>query len=269
MNYEQVKKRLGKILGSSAVLKKSFYRLLNILLLRAWYIKKELRFFRGINKNKKNLSVLDAGCGFGLYSYYMARKNPKWTIESIDINENEINDCKKFFDKTGYKNVTCKTADLINFSNPSAYDLVLSVDVMEHIENDIKVFENFYKSLKNNGMLLISTPSDLGGSDVTGENQSSFIEEHVRDGYNKEDILNKLKYAGFKNIEAYYTYGKYGSISWRLSIKYPLLLGKHKWMLPLLFFYYIIVMPFCLLLNFADTKAKNKKGTGLIVKAYK
>ena len=46
------------------------------------------------------------------------------------------------------------------------YNIILSVDVMEHIEEDVLVFQNFYKSLKNNGVLLISTPSDKGGSDV-------------------------------------------------------------------------------------------------------
>jgi 2-polyprenyl-3-methyl-5-hydroxy-6-metoxy-1,4-benzoquinol methylase len=33
-----------------------------------------------------------------------------------------------------------------------------SVDVMEHIEEDVEVFKNFYQSLKDGGVLLISTP---------------------------------------------------------------------------------------------------------------
>lgn len=44
-------------------------------------------------------------------------------------------------------------------------------------------------------MLLISTPSDQGGSDVSGDGEASFIEEHVRDGYNINDIQDKLKLA--------------------------------------------------------------------------
>ncbi len=269
MHYEPVKKKLGKFFGSSVFMRKVFYRLLNILLLRAWYIHKELNCFRKKHKNRGNISVLDAGSGFGQYSYYLAKKNPQWNIDSVDIKTGEINDCKIFFKKTGLKNVIPIAADLTSYSNNSKYDLVLSIDVMEHIENDKLVFHNFYNSMKENGMLLISTPSVLVDSGATGKNRGSFTEEHVRDGYSKENIASKLKEAGFNDIDTYYTYGKYGNIAWRLSIKYPLLLGKNKWMLPLLFFYYIIVMPFCLLLNFADTKINNKKGTGLIVKAYK
>ncbi len=59
---------------------------------------------------------------------------------------------------------------------------------MEHIEDDLKVFGNFYNSLKDNGILLISTPSDRGGSDVHNEKEESFIDEHVRDGYSINDI---------------------------------------------------------------------------------
>ncbi len=269
MHYERIKERLGKVFGTSVLLRKFFYRLLNILLLRTWHIHKEIKNFRRKYKHVENISILDAGSGFGQYTYYLAKKNPNWQIESIDINDSEIKACNDFFEKAGLKNISCKVADLTNFSNPEKYDMILSVDVMEHIENDQAVFYNFFESLKKNGMLIISTPSDIGGSDVTNDKKESFIDEHVRDGYSKNDIFLKLKKVGFKNLDIYYTYGKYGKLSWRLSMKYPLFLIKHKWMLPVLFFYYIIVMPFCLLLNFADTRINNKKGTGLIVKAYK
>ena len=38
---------------------------------------------------------------------------------------------------------------------------MLAVDVMEHFENDVKVFENFHRAMKKGGMLIISTPSNL------------------------------------------------------------------------------------------------------------
>ncbi len=269
MHYDPVKKRLGKFFGSSPFMRKVFYRLLNILLLRTWHIHKELRKFRKKYKNSINVSILDAGCGFGQYSYYIAKKNPQWNIVSVDVNSDEINKCKTFFNKTGLKNVSPVVADLTSYINHNKYDLILSIDVMEHIENDKLVLRNFYDSLKENGMLLISTPADSSGCNPVNKGRNSFVDEHVRNGYTPEDISSKLTEAGFKNIDIYYTYGKYGSIAWRLSIKYPLLMAKCKWILLFLFFYYMIVMPFCLLLNFADTKIKNKKGTGLIVKAYK
>ena len=142
---------------------------------------------------------------------------------------------------------------------------------MEHILDDEKVFANFYDSLTNNGMLLISTPSDQGGSDVhEHEEESSFIDEHVRDGYNINEIQAKLRKAGFSKTEARYTYGKPGQTGWRLSMKYPILLLNTSKLFFIIFpFYYLLAFPIALVFNCLDLRLDHKTGTGLIVKAWK
>ncbi len=120
MKYELVKKNLGSIIGTSVFLRKLFYRLLNILLLRAWYINKELKYFRKKCKDIDNITVLDAGSGFGQCSYYIAKNNPSWKIDSIDINTKEVNDNINFFKKDGITNASFKVADLAFFSKPLA-----------------------------------------------------------------------------------------------------------------------------------------------------
>ena len=144
---------------------------------------------------------------------------------------------------------------------------------MEHILEDELVFQNFSKSLQPGGILLISTPSDQGGSDTDHHDEEGlhgFIEEHVRDGYNMEDIRKKLLTAGFSRVETSYTYGKYGSVAWKLSMKVPIqLLGVSKLFYLILPLYYLIVFPFCALLNWVDVNRTNKCGTGLLVKAVK
>jgi hypothetical protein len=141
---------------------------------------------------------------------------------------------------------------------------------MEHIEEDVLVFKNFYKSLQDNGILLISTPSDKGGSDVHSDTQESFIDEHVRDGYSIKDLTEKLTLAGFRNIEAVYTYGKPGNISWRLSMKYPIrMLNVSYLFFIILPFYYLIFFPVSIILNILDLHLIHKSGTGLLVTARK
>jgi hypothetical protein len=141
---------------------------------------------------------------------------------------------------------------------------------MEHIEEDIHVFQNFYKSLKNNGILLISTPSDKGGSDVHCEQEESFIDEHVRDGYSIAEITEKLTLAGFRTVKADYTYGKPGNISWRLSMKYPIKLLNISYLFFILLpFYYLIFFPLSIILNIFDLCLTHKSGTGLLVTARK
>lgn len=141
---------------------------------------------------------------------------------------------------------------------------------MEHILEDIQVFRNFHDSLKSGGMVLISTPSDQGGSDVHEHDHESFIDEHVRDGYNINEIQEKLKMAGFSRTEAKYNYGIPGKIAWKLSMKYPIImLNASKLFFVVLPFYYLVTFPFSMILNYLDLQLTHKLGTGLIVKAWK
>jgi 2-polyprenyl-3-methyl-5-hydroxy-6-metoxy-1,4-benzoquinol methylase len=269
MQYEPIKRSLGRFFSRSPFMRKTLYLLLDLLLLRTWHVKKALR--KVIRLYPHDASVLDAGSGFGQYTWRMSRMNNMWRIKAIDINKEQIDDCNLFFRKAGLSDrIIFNTYDLTTLNDPAEYDFILSVDVMEHIEKDILVFQNFYKSLKNNGILLISTPSDKGGSDVHDDHNQSFIDEHVRDGYSISDITEKLSAAGFSNIEARYTYGKPGNISWRLSMKYPVkMLNISYFFFMLLPFYYLIIFPVSIILNIFDLYLTHKTGTGLLVTAGK
>ena len=250
-------------------MRKLLYFSLDILLLRTWHIRKALRAIR--NELPDNANILDAGSGLGQYAWRMSRMNRKWTITGVDIDKEQVEDCTEFFRKAGLSGrVSFNVADLTTFAEPGKYDLILSVDVMEHISDDESVFRNFHLSLADNGILLISTPSDMGGSGVNSHDEESFIGEHVRNGYGINDITVKLRAAGFRNIDIKYTYGTPGNISWLLSMKYPVrMLNRSSLFAIILPFYYLIVFPLALILNFFDLRLIHKKGSGLIVKAGK
>jgi SAM-dependent methyltransferase len=269
MQYEPLKRSLGRLLAGSLFMRKAFYFLLDLLLLRTWHVKKALR--KIARQFPDDASALDAGSGFGQYTWSMSRMNPRWNIKALDINSEQIEDCNRFFGKTGLSGrVTFNTGDITALSDFNSYNIILSVDVMEHIEQDVLVFKNFYNSLKDNGILLISTPSDKGGSDVHNNNEESFIDEHVRAGYGIKDITEKLFLSGFRNIEAKYTYGKPGNISWRFSMKYPVkMLNVSYFFFIILPFYYIIISPVSIILNIFDLLLTHETGTGLLVTARK
>ena len=269
MQYDPIKRVLGTLFNKTPFTRKIFYKLLDLLLLRTWHVKKELRGFR--KNNAGNLNVLDAGSGYGQYSFFMSGLSAAWNIKAVDIKKEQVDDCNRFFKRIKRDNrVVFEMADLVKFIEKEKYSLILSVDVMEHIEDDEIVFGNFFNSLKPGGMLLISTPSDKGGSDVFHHHSNSFIEEHVRDGYGVNEIKTKLGKAGFTQINTRYTYGKPGQLSWKLSMKYPiLLLNLSKFFYVFLPFYYMLTFPVSLLLNILDVNKIYKTGTGLVVKALK
>jgi cyclopropane fatty-acyl-phospholipid synthase-like methyltransferase len=220
---------------------------------------------------KANVKILDAGCGFGQYSWQIQKMNKNCNIKGIDIDAEHIKECESFFTKAGLSNrVSFQVADLAVLNDADCYDIILSIDVMEHINDDLKVFQNFYNALNNNGILIVSTPSDKGGSDAHDENDNSFIEEHVRNGYSPEDISKKLSIAGFSNINVAYTYGRAGAISWLLSMKYPIkMLNTSYFFFIILPFWYLIFLPVSLILNCIDVNFTHKTGTGLLVTAKK
>jgi len=269
MDYDPVKEPLGRLFNRHRLLRRLFYLLLNILLLRSWHVRKALKHLA--QRLPSPASILDAGMGFGQYSWWMARRFTGWKITAADIKNEQVTDCNRFFTAAGVaESVQAIEADLVTWKGSGSYDLILCVDVMEHIEEDRTVFASFFTMMNPGGYLVISTPSDMGGSDVHSADDSSFIGEHVRDGYGREEITEKLTGAGFNSVSVEYTYGTPGSIAWRLSMKYPVsMLSASKLFYILLPFYYLAVMPFVLLLNTADLCVRHKEGTGLLVIARK
>lgn len=269
MNYDPIKDRLGAIFNLSPVLQRLFYRLLGLFFLRSWYVKREVRAL--MQATGGNAHVLDAGTGFGQYTWWILRRWDRAKVLAVDVKEDYLAAFDNFLRSQGMSGrVQLQVCDLTQTTFDPDIDLILSVDVMEHIEDDRAVFRNFERSLKPGGFVLINTPSDLGGSDVGSGNEESFIGEHVRDGYNRAELEQKLRDAGLNPVKSIYTYGTPGSAAWSLLIKWPMLLLHRSFgFLILLPFYYAITLIPSLILNRWDMSRPNSEGTGLIVIAQK
>ncbi len=269
MQYDPIKNIFGAVVRYHPFLRKVFYKILGIMFLREWYVKRQLRQL--LQRMQGAITIYDAGCGFGQYSYYLATHFPNVSLYSVDVKDDQIKDCSEFFNAVGLGNrCVFKAEDLTRVDHENKFDLILSVDVMEHIQDDEKVFQNFYRALKPNGYLLVNTPSDQGGSDVHKDDDESFIGEHARVGYNIDELKGKLQSIGFSIESVEYAYGTWGMVAWRLGIKIPMvLLDISKIFFILLPFYYIIVLPFFLLMMLVDFLFKKTKGAGLLVVAQK
>ncbi|MGD1044804.1 MAG: methyltransferase domain-containing protein [Bacteroidota bacterium] len=231
-------------------------------------MKREL--LRQLGSRNKPFTVYDAGSGFGQYSYYIAKHFPFATIFGSDLKEEQVSDCNNLFHSIGLTRCSFAVEDLTQIQHSDKFDFILSVDVMEHIYDDIGVFHNFFRALKSGGTLLINTPSNLGGSDTHSDKEESFIGEHARNGYGAEEIQKKLESAGFKVEFIRYTYGTWGDRYWKLGIKYPMqMLNISKIFFVGLPFYYIIALPLILPMMLLDYITDNKTGTGLNVVAKK
>jgi len=267
MKYDPIKKSIGDVVRDNGLLRVLFYKTLGLMFLREWHVKRELRrLLQGSQRQK----MMDAGCGFGQYTYFCACRFPEMNILAVDVKEDQIADCKSFFRKKNLLNVAFATEDLSVSTHENEFDLILSVDVMEHIQDDVRVFSNFHRALKAGGALLVNTPSNLGGSDVHTPEDESFVGEHARAGYGSDEMRSKLESVGFRLEKIKYTYGSAGTAAWRLGIKFPMLmLNTSKVFFGILPFYYLAVLPVVLPLMYLDYVQTNERGTGLLVVARK
>ena len=269
MDYDPVKDRLGRVFWASPARTKAFYRLLDAVFLRSWYVRRALRQLVEA-AGPGPVRVLDAGTGFGQYAWWLVDTFPNVLVTAVDVKDEYLRRANTFVAQTPHAGrVAFERADLtLPLEYDDAFDIALSVDVMEHIEEDRAVFETVRAALKPGGFLVVNTPSDQGGSGVTEEGAESFIGEHVRDGYPLAELVEKLETAGLEVTERTYTYGPVGSAAWRMLVKWPIqALNKSFLTAPLVGLWYLGAGPVGLALNGVDLRLHNRTGTGLLVVA--
>ena len=122
MQYDPIKKSLGIVFNKTPFLRILFYKLLDLLLLRAWHIHKALKEFKSAFGENKKINILDAGSGFGQYSYWLSSKFPDCSIYGVDVKEEQIEDCNNFFQKINRSNVKFAVEDLTIYRKENNYN---------------------------------------------------------------------------------------------------------------------------------------------------
>lgn len=268
--YDPVKDRFANLIRRFRFLRTLFYKLLDLFFLRSWYVRDILRDYGSDIDQKGEWKLLDAGSGFGQYDRFILNEFRNVKVKAIDVKADYLADSRNYFkrDITNGR-IDFQQQDLLELNNSQEYDFAICIDVLEHIEEDRKVMKNINAALKSGGYFLMHSPSIYSEEDADGDD--SFVDEHARTGYSKEDITEKLESAGFTPVDVAYTYGKKGHFAWELLIKYPMLwLTKIKlWALPLMAVYYIFTLPLGLLLMSLDVNDENERGTGIYALAQK
>ena len=103
-------------------------------------------------------SILDAGCGPGLFCYAMAREFPTCRVLGIDNMEDLVNTNNEISKRAGLGNCRFEMQDILGLSQEDEYDLVVCIDNLEHIEDDTQALEKLYRCLKRRGLALIHVP---------------------------------------------------------------------------------------------------------------
>jgi 2-polyprenyl-3-methyl-5-hydroxy-6-metoxy-1,4-benzoquinol methylase len=266
MDYDPVKNKIHAAMGESVLARKVFFALMDRLFLRSRYVARELSKLR--SGGLAPIDILDAGCGFGQYGVRMARLFPMAKVTAVEIKRDLVDSGNRFAQRARMKNVEFVAGDLCDLALEGRFDLALSVDVIEHIEDDRRVLGNVARSLKPGGIFVLTTPHWDGSK---GELPPDFVVgEHVRPGYSREDLREKLESVGLDLEEFTITYGPWGHRAWQLLQKVPITaLSARFWLSPIVPAYLGLAYPLAWMFMQLDMNVKNEQGEGVLAIARK
>ncbi|MCC5913760.1 MAG: methyltransferase domain-containing protein [Balneolaceae bacterium] len=268
--YDPVKDKFARIVRRSKTLRRLFYFLLDIIFLRSWHIRRIMKEKGSEFDRNGEWKLLDAGSGFGQYDRFALKSFSNVKVHSVDVKEDYIEDNRSYFhNEIENGRISIYEADLLNFDKEEKFDMVICIDVLEHIEEDKRVMKNLCRCMKSGGLFIMHSPSHYSEED--SDTDDTFVGEHARTGYSKEEIDKKLMESDLHPKKIHYTYGYFGHKAWVLSVKWPMILFNKVGLfatLPLLV-YYPIVLPLSLVLNSIDLFTKNRKGNGIYAIAEK
>ena len=133
-----------------------------------------------IAKIKRAKTFADIGCAKGqlLKLLHAEFKKPKENLFGFDVSKKFIAETKKSFPHVYCWNFTYKKPPRQKF------DVVFVLDVLEHIENPFKFLRNIIALMKNDSILVLSTPNI--------NSFSYFIQKHKWFGF--KDKTHKIFY---------------------------------------------------------------------------
>jgi len=205
----------------------------------------------------ENACILDAGCGTGRDAIYFAAKYPGSRIIAVDMDEEAVNEALERLSKAGLGNVSFLRMDLLDMEYADRFNMIYSIEVMEHIADHKQCIEKFRRALKPGGKLLVHVPCPDQRRHFKRFKKIEFP-DHIHAGFRARELADLLENNGFSVLYVKYTSGWFGSLAWEIFE----MLRKRKFLKRALF---IIVLA----LAFADTVVANKRGNNVLVTAQK
>lgn len=144
----------------------------------------------------RNKVVLDLACGIGYGSEILLKKGKADKIIAADVSQGAI---KKAKENYNHEKIEFKKMNAENITLPtSSVDVVVSLETIEHLKSPSLFLQEIQRVLKEDGLLVVSTPNKL----QTRENNPYHEKEFIKNEFKK--ILKKY----FRNVIFYFQQNK-------------------------------------------------------------
>jgi len=150
--------------------------------------------------------IADAGSGRGVITLVCARTFPQAEVIGLDLNEAQCRLNQQIARVVGVNNVRFTCWDVLRLEELGRFDLILSSDNLEHLEDDLGCARIFFRALTPGGYLLVHVPHLT--RNLFGWHRTNWmdIEGHVRPGYTRDGLAQLLWQAGFEIVRCIYNY---------------------------------------------------------------
>ena len=101
------------------------------------------------------MTVLDAGCGWGALSLYIAEHFPHCRVVAVSNSLPQRQFIEGLCRERGIASVEIRTADIDAFDPGQAFDRILSIEMFEHLRNYREMLRRFSSWLDSEGKVFI------------------------------------------------------------------------------------------------------------------
>lgn len=156
-------------------------------------------------------SILDAGCERADFTYYLARRYPAAQVLGIDIDKAFIDRDLSVLPKMRLPNLEFRLGDLAQMTFADRFDLVVSIDVLEHIPAQRAALENLRNALRPGGRAFFHIPTMREHPVPLSRHLRDFHAwaegEHIARELTADEFTASVRDAGFRVLESRRTFG--------------------------------------------------------------
>lgn len=211
--------------------------------------------------------ILDAGCGRGDYSFYLARRYPDAQVYAVDIDEDRVERNRRTASHLGLDNVTFQVSDIVKIRFATKFDLIISIDVLEHIPQQEQALRNLVDHLTPEGRVFYHIPTvrerPVPFSRALAGFQRWAEKEHIAEERSAAEFLELMRRTGYVVTRSHRTFGYYtGELATSLfNLPY-----EKTWVNQML---QAILSPVCRLLAIADVLGLERTRYALATEAQR
>lgn len=168
-------------------------------------------------------NVLDAGCGTGLFTLFLASRFPQAQFTGYDLSRDDLEQGRAEARQKGLGNVSFEVQDLMGLAETEKFDFIFSIDCLEHILGNQKVVANLARALAPGGILYVAMPCEkihrfLFPTRYFEKYTQWASREHIGDSYTCDELVAIFRSLGLTILRAQYTFGFWGKLAWELDM---------------------------------------------------